>query len=78
MPGTEFEIKADLVILAIGFIKAEPSKDWQGKKVFLAGDIQRGPSLVVWALDEGRQAARAIDNFLKAPRQDRGGEGNHG
>jgi glutamate synthase (NADPH/NADH) small chain len=65
IPGTEFEIEADLVILAIGFIKEEIGKEWQNKKVFPAGDARRGPSLVVWAIHEGRQAAEAINRYLK-------------
>jgi glutamate synthase (NADPH/NADH) small chain len=64
VPGSEFEIEADLVILAIGFIKEETGEEWQDKKVFKAGDVQRGPSLVVWAIWEGREAARSIDAAL--------------
>ena len=84
--GSEFELKADLVLLAMGFVhpvregmleelgldldergnvKAN-EQDYQTsrKKVFTAGDARRGQSLVVWAIREGRQAARAIDEFL--------------
>jgi glutamate synthase (NADPH) small chain len=86
LPGTEFEIKADLVLLAMGFLG--PVKegmleslgvklDGRGNveanvlnyktslpKLFSAGDMRRGQSLVVWAIREGRQAARAVDEFL--------------
>jgi len=88
IPGTEKEYKADLVLLAMGFVSpvatildafgvakdgrgnAKASTDFQGgyvtsaAKVFAAGDIRRGQSLVVWAIREGRQAARAVDEFL--------------
>ena len=88
IPGTEFEIKADLVFLAMGFtnpmaevldafgVEKDPrgnvKADTQGEatyqtnveKVFAAGDMRRGQSLVVWAIREGRQAARAVDKFL--------------
>jgi glutamate synthase (NADPH) small chain len=84
--GTEFELKADLVLLAMGFLNpvAEGMLDELGleldqrgnvkadtvayqtsrEKVFAAGDMRRGQSLVVWAIREGRQAAHAIDKFL--------------
>jgi glutamate synthase (NADPH/NADH) small chain len=86
VPGTEFTIKADLVLLAMGFV--HPVKDGmlaslgvaldpRGNakantedyktsiaKVFAAGDMRRGQSLVVWAIREGRQCAHAIDKFL--------------
>jgi glutamate synthase (NADPH/NADH) small chain len=85
LPGTEFEISADLVILAIGFLHPEHEGllaqlglefDQRGnvktgadqmssvKGVFSAGDMRRGQSLVVWAIFEGRSAARSIDSFL--------------
>ena len=88
IPGTEKEYKADLVLLAMGFVhpvaavldafgldkdargNAKASTDFTGgyatsvDKVFAAGDIRRGQSLVVWAIREGRQAARAVDEFL--------------
>ncbi len=86
VPGTEFELKADLVLLAMGFVhpvadgmlknlgvKLDPRgnidanvKDYKTSidKVFSAGDMRRGQSLVVWAIREGRQAARAVDEFL--------------
>jgi glutamate synthase (NADPH/NADH) small chain len=86
IPGTEFELKADLVLLAMGFVhpvhdgmvrnlglKLDPRgnveaslKDYRTSldKVFAAGDARRGQSLVVWAIREGRQAARAVDEYL--------------
>ena len=86
--GSEFELPADLVLLAMGFTKPVGSlldafgvdKDARGNakattdgdgcyatniaKVFAAGDVRRGQSLVVWAIREGRQAAREVDAFL--------------
>ena len=82
-PGTEFVIKAELVLVAIGFagpreegllaeaaferdrrsnVKAT-TDDYRTSlaKVYAAGDVRKGQSLVVWAIREGRQAARAID-----------------
>ncbi len=67
-PGSEFGIEADLVILAVGFIKQEINLEWKHKKIFLAGDVRRGPSLIVWAIAEGRAAAEAIDNWLRSSR----------
>ena len=88
LPGTEFEVKADLVFLAMGFtnpvqkvldafgvekdarnnVKAatEGAKAYHTNKakVFTAGDMRRGQSLIVWAIREGRQCARAVDEFL--------------
>ena len=88
VPGSEFEMKADLVLLAMGFVSPVQSvleafgveKDARGNakattdgagcyattrsKVFAAGDMRRGQSLVVWAIREGRQCARAVDEFL--------------
>ena len=88
VPGTEKEYKADLVLLAMGFVNPVATvldsfgvdKDARGNakastefiggyatnvpKVFAAGDMRRGQSLVVWAIREGRQAARAVDEFL--------------
>ncbi len=63
--GSEFEIEADLVILAVGFLKPELPESLSNKNVFCAGDLQRGPSLVVWALYEGRKTACEIDEYLK-------------
>jgi glutamate synthase (NADPH) small chain len=86
IPGTEFELDADLVLLAMGFVHPEHDGmlkslglelDQRGNikadtlayrsshpKVFAAGDMRRGQSLVVWAIREGRQAAHAVDKFL--------------
>ncbi|QIL70055.1 glutamate synthase subunit beta [Diaphorobacter sp. HDW4B] len=88
VPGTEQVLKADLVLLAMGFVSpvaavleafgvdkdargnARASTDFMGgyatsvDKVFAAGDMRRGQSLVVWAIREGRQAARSVDEFL--------------
>ena len=88
VPGTEKEYKADLVLLAMGFVNPVATvldtfgvdKDARGNakahteftggyatnvdKVFAAGDIRRGQSLVVWAIREGRQAARSVDEYL--------------
>jgi glutamate synthase (NADPH/NADH) small chain len=84
--GSEFEIKADLVLLAMGFVhpvregmleelgvKLDPRGNVAANtltyrssidKIFTAGDMRRGQSLVVWAIREGRQAAREVDLFL--------------
>jgi len=86
--GSEKVLKADLVLLAMGFVNpvatvleafgvekdgrgnAKATTDFTGgyatsvPKVFAAGDIRRGQSLVVWAIREGRQAARSVDEFL--------------
>jgi glutamate synthase (NADPH) small chain len=86
VPGSEFEIKADLVLLAMGFVhpvhegmikSLGVALDQRGnvradtnayksslEKVFAAGDMRRGQSLVVWAIREGRQAAHAVDKYL--------------
>jgi glutamate synthase (NADPH/NADH) small chain len=86
IPGTEFEIEADLVLLAMGFVhpvhegmikslgvELDPRGNVKAdqvayrttlSKVFTAGDMRRGQSLVVWAIREGRQCAHAIDKFL--------------
>jgi glutamate synthase (NADPH/NADH) small chain len=89
VPGSEFEIPADLVLLAMGFTgpvrkglleelgvdvdnrgNVNATTDGPGcyetsvRKVFAAGDMRRGQSLVVWAIREGRQCARAVDEFL--------------
>ncbi|MES2553511.1 MAG: glutamate synthase subunit beta [Pseudomonadota bacterium] len=88
VPGSEFTIKADLVLLAMGFVSpvqkvldvfgiekdargnAKATTDGEGcyatsrDKVFTAGDMRRGQSLVVWAIREGRQCARAVDEYL--------------
>jgi glutamate synthase (NADPH/NADH) small chain len=86
--GSEKVLKADLVLLAMGFVNPVATvleafgvdKDGRGNakattdvtggyatnvpKVFAAGDVRRGQSLVVWAIREGRQAARSVDEFL--------------
>jgi len=84
--GTDFELQADLVLLAMGFVNPihegmikslDLSLDERGNvlaneldyatsrdKFFVAGDMRRGQSLVVWAIREGRQAAHSIDKFL--------------
>jgi len=88
LPGSEFEMPADLVLFAMGFVSpvapvleafgverdprgnARAGTEGQGgyrtsvDKVFAAGDMRRGQSLVVWAIREGRQCARAVDEFL--------------
>ena len=88
VPGSEQVLKADLALLAMGFVNPVATvleafgveKDARGNAkagveaatgyrtnvdmVFAAGDIRRGQSLVVWAIREGRQAARAVDEFL--------------
>jgi glutamate synthase (NADPH/NADH) small chain len=88
VPNSEFKIKADLVLLAMGFLGPQQNlldkfgvdKDQRGNaaastegeksyytskaKVFAAGAMRRGQSLVVWAIREGRQCARSVDEFL--------------
>ncbi|HCE08862.1 MAG TPA: glutamate synthase [Oxalobacteraceae bacterium] len=88
VPNSEFEMKVDLVLLAMGFVSpvaqvldafgidkdvrgnAKATTDGDGcyqtsvPTVFAAGDMRRGQSLVVWAIREGRQCARAVDEFL--------------
>jgi len=85
LPESEFAMKADLVLLAMGFVGPVQlvlesfgvERDDRGNaradtenyrtsvdKVFAAGDMRRGQSLVVWAIREGRQCARAVDEFL--------------
>jgi len=86
IPGTEFNVKADLVLLAMGFVHPvhdgliktlgldldargnvkAGTETYQSSnpKIFAAGDMRRGQSLVVWAIREGRQAAHAVDKFL--------------
>lgn len=87
IPGTEFELETDLVLLAMGFVGPEQGGlladlgvrlDSRGnvavdenyqtsvEGVFAAGDMKRGASLIVWAIREGRDAARGIDRFLRA------------
>jgi glutamate synthase (NADPH/NADH) small chain len=88
VPGSEFEMPAERVYLAMGFVNPvqklldvfDVEKDTRGNakattdgegcyttskaKVFAAGDVRRGQSLVVWAIREGRQCAREVDAFL--------------
>jgi len=86
VPGSEFDVPADLVLLAMGYVhpvhegmlkqlgvETDPRGNVRAdtdryrtnvSKVFSAGDMRRGQSLVVWAIREGRQAARAVDEFL--------------
>jgi len=85
VPGSEFEIPADLVLLAMGFVGPERGplvndlglkltdrgNVWRDERwmtnvpgVFTAGDMQRGQSLIVWAIAEGRSAARGVDQYL--------------
>jgi glutamate synthase (NADPH/NADH) small chain len=86
IPDSEFQLKADMVLLAMGFVHPvhegmlqelgvdlDPRGNVQAdteqyqtsvEKVFSAGDMRRGQSLVVWAIREGRQCARAVDEFL--------------
>jgi glutamate synthase (NADPH) small chain len=85
VPGAEFELPVDLVLLAMGFVGAEPGgmlgelgvkmtergtvwrdRNWMTSVpgVFTAGDMQRGQSLIVWAIAEGRSCARGVDSYL--------------
>ena len=85
VPGTEFELEADMVLLAMGFLGPERGsllsqlgvrltergnvwrdETWMTTEpgVFTAGDMQRGQSLIVWAIADGRNAARSVDSFL--------------
>ena len=84
LPGTEQELPAQLVLLAMGFLHPEPplleqlgvERDQRGNVkavrpyttsvdgVFAAGDARRGQSLIVWAINEGRQCARMVDRYL--------------
>jgi glutamate synthase (NADPH/NADH) small chain len=89
--GSEFEVPADLVLLAMGFVHpvhegllkdlnvaldqrgnvSASTSDYRTSldKVFVAGDMRRGQSLVVWAIREGRQAAHAVDKYLMGSSQ---------
>lgn len=65
--GGKFEIDAEMVILAVGFTGPEDNgllSILGEKKVFSAGDMRRGQSLIVWAISEGRRAAYSIDEYL--------------
>jgi len=85
VPGTDYEWRADLVLLALGFLGPEPDgvaaqlgveldargnvktgPDYRTNRpnIFAAGDMRRGQSLVVWAISEGRECARAVDLHL--------------
>jgi glutamate synthase (NADPH/NADH) small chain len=85
IPGSEFEMGVDLVLLALGFLGPERGplltdlgvqindrgnvavdKNWMAsvRGVFSCGDMRRGQSLVVWAIWEGRECARGVDQFL--------------
>jgi glutamate synthase (NADPH/NADH) small chain len=85
MPGSEFEMDANLILLTMGFLESERNKMlsqlgvkltercnvWRDEHwmtsvpgVFTAGDMQRGQSLIVWAIAEGRQAAKGLDTYL--------------
>jgi glutamate synthase (NADPH/NADH) small chain len=89
IPDSSFELKADLVLLAMGFVhpvqegllndlgvaydaRGNVKGDTEGERayhtsvdgLFAAGDMRRGQSLVVWAIREGRQCARAVDEYL--------------
>jgi glutamate synthase (NADPH/NADH) small chain len=85
VPGTEFELPVDLVLLAMGFVGprrgsvvsemgvrlTERGTVWRDENwmtsepgVFTAGDMQRGQSLIVWAIADGRSVARAVDTYL--------------
>ncbi|MGO9320454.1 MAG: glutamate synthase subunit beta [Solirubrobacteraceae bacterium] len=88
IPGTERELPAQLVLLAMGFLHPEQElldqlgveKDKRGNVrsvkpyttsvdgVFAAGDARRGQSLIVWAINEGRQCARMVDRYLSTQR----------
>lgn len=88
IPGSEREIRADFVFLALGYLHPQhvgllqslgvtldnrgnvATNDYQTSvpKVFSAGDMRRGQSLVVWAINEGRQAAEKAHQFLMTPR----------
>jgi len=87
IPGSEFTIEVDLVLLAMGFlgpvrkgmveelgvaldergnVKADQNKMTSVPGVFTAGDMTRGQSLVVWAIQEGRAAAKGVDSYLQS------------
>jgi glutamate synthase (NADPH/NADH) small chain len=85
VPGSEFDLKVELVLLALGFlgpetdgmveelgidldergnVKADGEYQTSVPGIFAAGDMRRGQSLVVWAIAEGREAARSVDAYL--------------
>ncbi|TAK01649.1 MAG: glutamate synthase subunit beta [Candidatus Manganitrophaceae bacterium] len=86
VPGSEFELQVDLVLLAMGFtgpvkkglladlgvkldprgnVAVDPNHRTSIEGVFAAGDMKRGASLIVWAIREGRDAAKGIDRYLR-------------
>jgi glutamate synthase (NADPH/NADH) small chain len=90
MPGSEFELEVELVLLAMGFVHpihegmlvelamdldsrgnvtCDDNKMTSVDGVFVAGDMTRGQSLVVWAIAEGREAARSVDLYLMGETQ---------
>ena len=90
LPGSEFEVKTDLVLLAMGFLGPERGgllselgvrmtdrgtvwrdAHWMTSEagIFAAGDLQRGQSLIVWAIADGRSAARGVDAYLMGASQ---------
>jgi len=95
VPGSDRELPAQLVLLAMGFLHPEQElldqlgveKDPRGNVkavkpyttsvdgVFAAGDARRGQSLIVWAINEGRQCARMVERYLAAKRADADGSG---
>ena len=85
--GSDFEMKTELVLLAMGFVGPDKNRllgdldirmtergtVWRDEQwmtsvpgVFAAGDMQRGQSLIVWAIDDGRRAAASIDAYLQS------------
>ena len=90
IPNSNFQLKADLILLAMGFlhpihhgmiedlnldldergnVKADSKNYMTSKdKIFSAGDMRRGESLVVWAIREGRQCASSVDFYLSGKR----------
>jgi glutamate synthase (NADPH/NADH) small chain len=85
LPGTERELEADLVLLAMGFVHPErqiaaslgldldprgnvaaPAYATSREGVFVCGDARRGQSLIVWAINEGRECAEAVERHLAA------------
>ena len=85
VPGSEFELPTELVLLAMGFVGprrggvvselglkvTDRGNVWRDEQwmtsepgIFTAGDMQRGQSLVVWAIADGRSVARAVDTYL--------------
>ena len=90
VPGSEFELEVELVLLAMGFVHpihegmllelamdldergnvvCDDNKMTSVDGVFVAGDMSRGQSLVVWAIAEGREAARSVDLYLMGETQ---------